>query len=122
MVGLKIVLDNLDRPINLIVYCLSYGVGNYVGIKLEEYLAIGLMAVNVIIDSNGFDMAEEMRHKGYAVTVTEAKGKDGKKLILSIITKRKNLNWLCEDVLVIAPDAVIVCQELKNLRGGYLNH
>jgi uncharacterized protein YebE (UPF0316 family) len=65
VVALKIVLDNLEQPINLIVYCLSYGIGILVGVKLEESLALGFIAVQVITERYNQELAPMLRQKGY---------------------------------------------------------
>jgi uncharacterized protein YebE (UPF0316 family) len=68
VIGLKIVLDNLDKPINLLVYCLSYGIGILIGIKIEEWLALGFVTVQVTTNGNNADLAAGLRQKGYGVT------------------------------------------------------
>ncbi|MEA4933264.1 MAG: DUF5698 domain-containing protein, partial [Lawsonibacter sp.] len=49
--GLTIVLQNLDRPINVVAYCIGYGAGVYIGSKIEQYLALGYVDVQIIVDS-----------------------------------------------------------------------
>ena len=41
VLGLSMVLNRLDNPLNLLVYALGYAVGISVGIKIEDYL-VGL--------------------------------------------------------------------------------
>ena len=45
VLGLSMVLNRLDNPLNLLVYALGYAVGISVGIKIEDYLALGYIMV-----------------------------------------------------------------------------
>ena len=51
VLGLSMVLNRLDNPLNLLVYALGYAVGISVGIKIEDYLALGYIMVSVILPS-----------------------------------------------------------------------
>ncbi|MFP3489027.1 DUF5698 domain-containing protein, partial [Staphylococcus sp. SIMBA_130] len=46
VIGLGLVLDNLGQIQNVIAYALGFGVGIIVGMKIEEYLALGYITVN----------------------------------------------------------------------------
>ncbi|TDL75640.1 DUF2179 domain-containing protein [Rhodococcus qingshengii] len=120
VIALKIVLDNLEQPINLIVYCLSYGIGILVGIKLEEWLALGFIAVQVITSRYNQELAPLLRQKGYGVTGWLADGMEGERLILSIIVARKLQSRLYADILSYDSQAFIVSYEPKYFMGGFL--
>ncbi|MDQ0243702.1 uncharacterized protein YebE (UPF0316 family) [Bacillus fengqiuensis] len=122
VIGLKIVLDNLEQPINLLVYCLSYGVGILVGIKIEEALALGFINVQVVTNRFNQDMAAELRQKGYGVTGWMTKGMEGEKLMLSIIIARRLQTRLYSDILSLDPQAFIVSYEPKYFKGGFLRN
>src|SRR5690625_4621622 len=48
ILGLGLVLDNLDKIQNLIAYAVGFGIGVVVGSKIEERLALGYITVNEI--------------------------------------------------------------------------
>jgi uncharacterized protein YebE (UPF0316 family) len=120
VIGFKIVLDNLDNPINLVVYCLSYGVGILVGIKIEEKLALGFVNVQVITDIVDRHMVNELRKKGYGVTVTVGEGLEGARLILSIVSTRKQQNQLISIIKSLNPNCFVYSYEPRLLAGGYI--
>ncbi|MGV2788311.1 DUF2179 domain-containing protein, partial [Clostridium perfringens] len=49
--GLNLVLQNLDNPFNMAAYCLGFGLGVYAGSRIEEYLGLGYIVVQVIVNS-----------------------------------------------------------------------
>ena len=48
VVGLGLVLDNLNEIQNLVAYAVGYGCGVIIGTKIEEKMALGYITVNVI--------------------------------------------------------------------------
>ncbi|MDA5107911.1 DUF2179 domain-containing protein [Brevibacillus thermoruber] len=122
-VGFKLVLDNLDRPLHLLAYCLSYGAGVLIGVRIEERLAIGYITVNVVTPSLDSPLPQRLREKGYGVTTWTGEGRGGPRLILSIVLKRKHQHRMFQEIYEIEPHAFVVAYEPKGFRGGFLtNH
>ncbi|MFA9380275.1 MAG: DUF2179 domain-containing protein [Acetanaerobacterium sp.] len=119
LVGLTIVLQNLDRPINIIAYCIGYGAGVYIGSRIEQYLALGYVDVQIIVDSVDHDLPVFLREKGYGVTSWNAEGKDGLRLVLHVLAKRRNEKKLLKIITEIAPTAFVISYEPKNFKGGF---
>lgn len=117
--GLELVLDNLDNPINLAAYCIGWGLGVFVGSKIEEYLALGYVTVQVVVDSLEMELPGKLREQGFGVTSWVAEGRDGPRLMMQVLTKRSNEQKLWKLVTSIAPKAFIVSFEPKNLKGGF---
>ena len=46
--ALSMVLDNLNHPLNVVIYGLGFATGNYVGGFIEEKVAVGFVNVQVI--------------------------------------------------------------------------
>lgn len=117
--GLTIVLNNLDKPIHIIAYCIGYGAGVYIGCRIEQYLALGYVDVQVIVDSVDHDLPVLLREKGYGVTSWNAEGKDGLRLVLHVLAKRSNEKKLLKFITEIAPNAFVISYEPRNLIGGF---
>ncbi|RKP48747.1 DUF2179 domain-containing protein [Cohnella endophytica] len=120
VVGFKLVLDNLDKPLNLFAYCLSYGVGVLIGVKLEERLAIGYITVQVTTDEQHEELSAVLRSKGYGVTSWSGEGKEGRRWVHNVVLARKRQQQLYSDVLAEDPNAFIVSYEPKGFHGGFL--
>lgn len=121
VIGFKLVLDHLNEPLNLIVYCLGYSLGILAGTKMEEQLALGYVTVQVVVTKDSEStIAQKLRNKGYGVTGWMGEGLEGPRWILSIVTQRKHQQKLYEDILSIQPQAFIVSYEPKLFHGGFL--
>ncbi|UCZ53782.1 DUF5698 domain-containing protein [Bacillus shivajii] len=119
IIGLGLVLDNLDRIENLIAYALGYATGVLVGIKIEEKLALGYITVNVITKEYEPDIPNALRDKGYGVTNWVAYGREGERLMMEILTSRKSEYDLYTTVKNMDPNAFIISHETKAFFGGF---
>lgn len=112
-------LDNLDSPINTIAYCVGFGIGVYIGSRIEQFIALGYVNVQIIVDSVTHDLPNVLREKGYGVTSWHAEGKNGLRLVLQVLAKRSNENKLIKLINEIAPNAFVISYEPKNFIGGF---
>ncbi|SHF82071.1 DUF2179 domain-containing protein [Ornithinibacillus halophilus] len=119
VVGLGLVLDNLDQIQNIIAYALGYGIGVVVGSIIEEKLALGYITVNVVSTNPDLAFTKKIREKGYGVTSWSAYGMDGDRLSMQILTPRKYELQLYEVIKNIDPKAFIISYEPKQIHGGF---
>jgi len=119
VVGLGLVLDNLEQIQNLIAYAVGFGTGVVVGSKIEEKLALGYITVNVISSNPDLNFTQKIRAKGYGVTSWPAYGMDGDRLAMQILTPRKYELNLYEVIKGIDPKAFIISYEPKQIYGGF---
>ncbi|KXH84086.1 DUF2179 domain-containing protein [Sporosarcina sp. HYO08] len=120
LMGLTIVLDNLDKPINLVAYCVGWGMGVFLGSKIEARLALGYIVFDVVVDFVEIELPMKIREKGFGVTSWVADGKDGKRLVMKVLAKRSAEKRLRELVISLAPKAFIISYEPNQLNGGFL--
>ncbi|WP_102347889.1 DUF2179 domain-containing protein [Bacillus sp. Marseille-P3661] len=119
VVGLGLVLDNLNEIHNLIAYAVGYGLGVLAGMKIEEKLALGYITVNVITKEYDLQFTKMLREKGYGVTSWMAYGMEGDRLAMQILTPRKSERKLYETIQDIDPKAFIISYEPKTIHGGF---
>lgn len=119
IIGLGLVLENLDRFENIIAYAIGYGLGVIVGSIIEEKLALGYITVNVVSSDPQIDFTNQLREKGYGVTSWFSYGMDGDRLSMQILTPRKYELMLYEVIKNIDPRAFIIAYEPKNIKGGF---
>jgi uncharacterized protein YebE (UPF0316 family) len=119
VVGLGLVLDNLNEIQNLIAYAVGYGIGVVVGMKIEEKLALGYITVNVITKEYDKALPDQLRSQGYGVTNWEANGLEGSRMALQILTPRKYEMKLYATIKELDPKAFIIAYEPKTIHGGF---
>ena len=119
VLGLGLVLNNLDQIQNLIAYAVGYGIGVIVGMKIEEKLALGYITVNVITKEYDKNLPGILREKGFGVTNWEANGLEGDRMAMQILTPRKFELRLYDTIKNIDPKAFIISYEPKSIHGGF---
>lgn len=121
IVGLSLVLNHIDSPLNIFVYALGYAVGISVGIRIEDYLALGYIMVTAIIPDDDLKpiLSAEIRNAGYGVTKSYGEGKDGRRVILEILTPRKDERSLYKLIKELDERAFIISHEPKYISGGF---
>ncbi|MGP7819414.1 DUF2179 domain-containing protein [Niallia sp. 01092] len=119
VIGLGLVLDNLDEIQNLIAYAVGYAIGVIVGMKIEEKLALGYITANVITKEYDKNLPKILREQGYGVTNWQANGLEGDRMALQILTPRKYELRLYQTIKEIDPKAFIIVYEPKTIHGGF---
>jgi len=119
IMGLSIILQNLDSYWNIAAYCIGYGMGVYLGSRIEERLALGYITAEVIVDSINEDFPDLLRNSGFGVTTWIGEGRDGKRLVMMVLAKRNRQKELLTIIDSICPNAFVVFKEPKYFRGGF---
>lgn len=118
-VGLSLVMQYLSNPIYLVAYALGFGVGIYTGILIEDRLALGYSVVHIITDGLDHSLANSLRELGYGVTIQTGYGRDGERLILTVLSPRKTETHLYNAIGELSPSAFYYTSEAKYIRGGF---
>ena len=119
IMGLSIILDNLDSYWNIAAYCFGYGMGVFLGSKIEERLALGYIAAQVVVECEYHGIPEELRKAGFGVTSWLGEGKNGPRLIMMVLAKRNRQQEFLKLIDNLCPNAFIIFEEPKNFRGGF---
>jgi uncharacterized protein YebE (UPF0316 family) len=119
LIGLNLVLNSIDDPFNLFAYCIGYGTGVLLGGKIEQWLALGYITLQIVVDQGESKLPIILRDKGYGVTSWTAEGKDGLRLVMQVLAKRSNENKLYKQIHEISPRAFIISYEPRFFRGGF---
>lgn len=114
------VVNNLNNPLNLLSYASGYAAGNYVGIIIENKIALGKSSVRVILKSEDNDeLIAILRDQGFGVTVVQGKGREGVREILNIIIDRKKIVDLQKILSDYDEKAFVTVSSISPISGGY---
>lgn len=88
LLAISKIFQDLDNWVAYIAYAGGFAAGNYIGMLLEERLAIGHEMIRVITRSEAGDLVDELKDKGFGVTFIKAHGLEGEVGVVYIIVKR----------------------------------
>jgi uncharacterized protein YebE (UPF0316 family) len=112
IVAITRIMQNLDNWVTYVAYAAGFATGNYVGMLLDEKLAIGHEMIRVITKIERPDLADTLRRTGFGVTVVKAGGMQGTVEILYIIVNRKNLKTAIDVIERMAPTAFFTIENI----------
>lgn len=113
------VLSGLNNPINVIMYASGFATGNYMGIFLEEKMALGNIIVQVITEHDILGIVDKLRNQGFGVTVFEGYGRQGIRHLINVTLQRKNLSKLYAILDDHDKKAFVTVMDARAIRGGY---
>lgn len=91
IVAITRIMQNLNNWVTYVAYAAGFATGNYVGMLLDEKLAIGHELIRVITKTAPTGLADTLRKAGFGVTTVKANGMQGEVGIHYVIVNRKNL-------------------------------
>ncbi len=84
------VMQNLANWTCSAAFAGGFTLGNYLGILVEEKLAMGSVVVRIITQKDPAELVEELRMAGYGVTCVEGQGSRGPvQIVLSVIRRKE---------------------------------
>jgi len=87
-----VLLGLSEDPLRAVAFGLAFVVGIYLGIYIEDKLALGLAQIEVIAESEeAKEITKELRSHGYGVTTFDCQGLGGKKLSINLKVHRKDV-------------------------------
>jgi uncharacterized protein YebE (UPF0316 family) len=113
LLAVRQIIQNLDSPISYIAYAAGFGAGIFVGLKVDERLAVGMVIVRVITPQKDLAMIESIRKAGYGLTVVDGEGQQGAVSLLFVVTERKKIEELTQIVKTYLPNAFYTIESIK---------
>ncbi|OUM98061.1 MAG: hypothetical protein BAA04_11320 [Firmicutes bacterium ZCTH02-B6] len=117
--ALGLVVSQLGDWPRLLAYALGYATGQLTGSRLEELLAYGYTAVQVVAKSPT-ELPRILREQGFGVTTWPASGRDGHREVILVVARRRWTGELFRLIETHEPGAFTVLMEPRSFRGGFL--
>ena len=111
-------MRNLDNWACFIAFALGFTLGNYFGILIDQWLALGTAVVRVITHRDPTALVEQLRAAQFGVTQVEGQGTTGKVQIVMTVVKRKQLREVTELIETAQPDAFYAVSDLRSASEG----
>jgi len=112
------IFKQLDNFFYYIAYGAGFAAGNFVGMLLEERLALGMLVVRIIPKKDTTDLLGHLKNKEFGVTYLDAYGARGPVNIIFTIIQRRQLSELIEIINLHNPNAFYSVEEVKAVSHG----
>jgi uncharacterized protein YebE (UPF0316 family) len=101
-------------------YSLGFAVGNYIGMKVEEKLAIGNLIIRIITEENARKLKDAIVSNGFGMTIVPGFGAMGNPVdVIFMAISRSDLEKVIKIIQQYSPNAFYSVEELKYVKEGY---
>jgi len=112
------IMQHLNNFVCYIAYGGGFAIGNFVGITIEERLAMGILGVRVITKEEAGQLIERFKREGFGVTVVAAQGATGPVNIIYTVIKRSALGQVAEMIKEFNPKAFYAIEDIRTANEG----
>lgn len=112
------IMQNLDNYINYVAYAAGFATGNFVGMIIEEKLALGIQMIRVFANERGRDLVQILNSNGFGATTVEAHGAKDKVHLVYSIVHRHELERVLDLINEFNPKAFFTIEDVKSVNEG----
>lgn len=113
LLAISQIFKNLDNIVYYLAYAGGYATGIYVGMHIENKMAIGIQIVRIITRRDASQLLSHLKSEGYGVTTIDGQGTVGPVKVIFTIIKRKDTPHLFDAVQRFNPQAVISAEDVR---------
>lgn len=112
------VMKNLNNVACYLAFAGGFAMGTYVGLLIEERLALGLQVIRIITHQNCEELILALKNENYGITVVDGHGAMGPVKMLFTIIKRKNVQSVVSIIHQHNPTAFYSVEDIKEANQG----
>jgi uncharacterized protein YebE (UPF0316 family) len=100
-------------------YAAGFAAGNYLGMYIENKLAIGTLVIRAIVpEESAAALVAILQEKGLGVTSVSGMGSHGPVKLIYTVVMRKELTMAAEAIKSVNPNAFFTVEELRSAEHG----
>ncbi|MFD2247327.1 DUF2179 domain-containing protein [Pontibacter ruber] len=115
LVAITQVMQNLSNVASYLAWAGGFATGNFLGLRIEQKLALGQMVVRVITVEPADKLIDRLKGHGYRLTCVDARGTRGKVNLLFMIVKRKKLPHVLDIIRDYNPQAFYSIEDVRSV-------
>jgi uncharacterized protein YebE (UPF0316 family) len=114
---IRYIMQHMDVLLNLFGYATGFGLGNIIGVTIEQKIGLGFVQLNVISRHYTDKIAMALRKAKFGVTILPGEGGTGGVSVIVVIVSRKLQGKVIEQIEAIDKEAFITVQYSLPFRG-----
>jgi uncharacterized protein YebE (UPF0316 family) len=111
-------VQHLHSVTSFLGYAAGFATGNFVGMLIEDRLAIGTLIVRTILDIGGDEVMKRLHAAGYGVTGVDGQGATGQVKLVYTVVKRKHVNDVIQIIHSVHPKAFVSIEDVRSTEEG----
>ena len=119
LIAIGQIMQNLSSWTNYLAYATGFALGNYMGMLVEERLAVGMLAIRIITQKEATALITSLQEHNIGTTSIDARGMRGKVSLIFLIIKRQHLPLVQELIKQHNPLAFVSMNDIRSVQEGY---
>jgi len=112
------VMQNINDWTCFVAFAAGFTLGNFLGVLLENKLAIGSLVVRIITHNKGAEIVESLKAAEYGVTSLDAQGATGAVRVILTVIPRKELEKVVGILKTCDPNVFYSVDDLQSTTAG----
>ena len=112
------IFRNVGSVVGYVAYAGGYAAGNYIGMLIEERIALGTQLIKVFSAKDVVSLQRCLNEEGFGTTVVDGDGSAGKVKILYTFVDRKTVEQAKKILITFDPHIFYVIEDVKLVKSG----
>lgn len=112
------IMSNLNNFLYYFAYAAGFATGNWVGMRLEEHLAMGNVVIRMIVAKDVSLLVTNLNDNGYGTTTVEGEGSQGNVHLIYSIVKRSDLPKVTSLIEEFDPKIFFSIEDIRKVSSG----
>ncbi len=113
LLAMSKIVQNIDNWVAYVAYGAGFATGNYIGLIIEERLAMGIVQIQIITRKSADVLIVKLKEAGYGITYLEAQGAIERVGIIYSIIRRADVSKVIEIIRTYNPLAFYSIGDVK---------
>lgn len=118
LLAISQIFKNLQNPACYVAYAAGFAGGSYIGMAIENRLAIGLQIVRIITKFFVPELIEKLKASGYGLTTLQGEGAEGPVTVIFTIVRRKDLPEFIDIIQSVNPKVFYTVEDVRMAKEG----
>jgi uncharacterized protein YebE (UPF0316 family) len=118
LIAIRQIMQNLTNVFYYVVYSGGFALGTFIGMYIEEKLAIGVLSIRIITGKKASELISFLRSENYGVTGVDAQGANGPVHVIYTIVKRGDVQKVVGIINRFNPKAFYLVEDVRSTREG----
>ncbi|MDR3132805.1 MAG: DUF2179 domain-containing protein [Prevotellaceae bacterium] len=112
------ILEASSDLVCYVAYAGGYAAGSFIGMHVEERLAIGTLLISVFTKKDGKPLVAQLNHAGYGATINKGEGMEGEVSVVQTVVNRKKSDRVLQIITQFDPKVFYVVSDVRMVQHG----
>lgn len=112
------IMTHIQSPIYYVAYALGFAFGNYIGVWLEEKIALGVVGLRIITRTDANELVDALQKKELGITSVDAQGAKGPVKVIYMVINRQVLDEVISTIKSYNPKAFYSVEDIRFVNEG----